>query len=35
LQAVDAVTEVLSKEDTLFQEDEKDFMEPDEPRDWS
>jgi hypothetical protein len=26
---------VLSKEDTLFQEDEKDFMEPDEPRDWS
>jgi hypothetical protein len=35
LQAIDAVTEVLSKEDTLFQEDEKDFMEPDEPRDWS
>jgi hypothetical protein len=35
LQAVDAVTEVLSKEDTMFQEDEKDFMEPDEPRDWS
>jgi hypothetical protein len=35
LQAVDAVTEVLSKEDTMFQEDEKDFLEPDEPRDWS
>lgn len=35
LQAIDAVTEMLSKEDSLFQEDEKDFMEPDEPRDWS
>jgi hypothetical protein len=35
LQAIDAATEMLSKEDSLFLEDEKDFMEPDEPRDWS
>ena len=32
LQAVDSVTEVLSREDSYFQ-DEKDFTEPDEPRD--
>lgn len=32
LQAIDAVTEVLSREDGYFQ-DEKDFTEPDEPRD--
>jgi hypothetical protein len=32
LQAVDSVTEVLSREDSYFQ-DEKDFAEPDEPRD--
>ena len=34
LQAIDAVTEVLSKEDTLFQEDEAETRE--EPNDdWS
>lgn len=32
LQAIDAVTEVLSREDTYFKEDEKDFFEPDEDR---
>ena len=32
LQAVDSVTEVLSREDSYFQ-DETDFAEPDEPRD--
>ena len=32
LQAIDAVTEVLSREDTYFKEDEKDFVEPDEDR---
>ena len=33
LQAIDAVTEVLSKEDTLFQEDEAETREPND--DWS
>jgi hypothetical protein len=32
LQAIDAVTEVLSREDGYFQ-DEKDFTEPGDPRD--
>ena len=32
LQAIDAVTEVLSREDNYFKEDEKDFFEPDEDR---